>query len=218
MNLRLLQLASPALPVGAYSYSQGLEAAVEAGVVKDAASAGAWIGEVLEHAISRMEAPVFLRLAAAWAERDQARAWRWNEEFIASRESAELRAETLQMGHSLARLARDLGVPGAEALARDELSYPAAFTFVTTAWRIDANEALAAYLYAWIENQVLAAVKCVPLGQTDGQRMLLELSGRVEAIREGAARLEDEDLGNFAPALAMLSSRHETQYTRIFRS
>lgn len=218
MNLRLLQLASPALPVGAYSYSQGLEAAVEAGMVKDAASAEAWIGAVLEHAVARMEAPVFLRLAAAWAGRDEARAWTWNEEFVASRESAELRAETLQMGHSLARLARDLGVPGAADLSRDEVSYPAAFTFVTAAWGIDATEALGAYLYSWTENQVLAAVKCVPLGQTDGQRMLLALSARIDAVVERAGRLDDAQLGNFAPALAILSSRHETQYTRLFRS
>lgn len=219
MNLRLLQLASPALPVGAYSYSQGLEAAVEAGIVKDAATAGTWIGDVLELSVARMEAPVFLRLAAAWKDGDDARAWQWNAEFVATRETAELRAETLQMGHSLARLARDLEVPGIDRLARgSEVAYPTAFALVTTAWAIEAREALGAYLYAWLENQVLAAVKCVPLGQTDGQKMLLALAARIPAVVEAAALAGDGDLSNFTPGLALASARHETQYSRIFRS
>ncbi len=218
MNVRLLQLASPALPVGAYSYSQGLEAAVDAGIVHDAASAAGWIADVMALAIEPMDAPVFLRLVAAWEQGDRAAAARWNEESIASRESAELRAETLQMGFSLRNLLRDLEVPGVAALDFEELAFPTAFAFAVAAWRIDAREALAAYLYAWLENQVLAALKCVPLGQTDGQRMLLDLSSRIAPAVKRAASCRDEDLGNFAPGLAMLSSRHETQYTRIFRS
>ena len=218
MNVRLLQLASPALPVGAYSYSQGLESAVEAGIVLDAPSALEWIGDVMALTIESMEAPVFLRLVDAWERRDAADAARWNEEYVASRESAELRAETLQMGFSLRNLLRDLGVPEVARLDFEELAYPAAFAFAVAAWRIDAREALAAYLFAWLENQVLAALKCVPLGQTDGQRVLLELAARVAPAVERAARCRDEDLGNLAPGLATLSSRHETQYTRIFRS
>lgn len=204
--------------MGAYSYSQGLEPAVEAGLVSDAASAHRWIGEVLAHSVARMEAPVFVRTARAWEDRDDDRAWRWNAELVASRESAELRAETLQMGHSLVRLARDLGVAGVERLARDEVAYPTAFSFVTTAWEIARAEALRAYLYAWIENQVLAAVKCVPLGQTEGQRMLLALGARIEEVAARSEAASDDELGSFAPALAIQSSRHETQYSRIFRS
>jgi urease accessory protein len=219
MNLRLLQLASPSLPVGAYSYSQGLEAAVEAGVVRDGASAAAWIGDVLHLALRSMEAPLFLRIAAAWERGDMAAAARWNAELVASRETAELRAETLQMGGSLRILLRDLGVEGADVLeAMDELAFASAFAFAAAAWRIDAAEALSAYLFAWIENQVLAAVKSVPLGQTEAQRVLLELSARIpEAVAYGTA-VDDEDLSNMAPGLAILSSRHETQYSRIFRS
>jgi len=218
MNVRLLQLASPALPVGAYSYSQGLEAAVEAGIAADAAGARAWIGDVMRFSVAPMEAPVFLRIADAWARGDDAAAWRWNDEFIASRESAELRAETLQMGRSLARLATDLAVPGAERLARDELAWPTAFALVVVAWEIDTHEGLHAYLYSWLENQVLAAVKCIPLGQTDGQRMLLALAGAIPATVAAARAAADEDLANFAPGLAALSAQHETQYSRIFRS
>ncbi len=219
MNVRLLQLASPSLPVGAYSYSQGLEAAVEAGIVCDAKSASRWIGDVLAISLANMEAPIFLRLAAAWEADDIASVRRWNAEFIASREATELRAETLQMGYSLRTLIDSLGIENAKALDEfDELSYPAAFAFAVAAWKIDAREALTAYLFAWIENQVLASMKCVPLGQTDGQRVLLDLGERIPAIVESAAAIGDEDLSSLAPGLALLSARHETQYSRIFRS
>jgi urease accessory protein len=213
--VRLLQLASPALPVGAYSYSQGLEAAIEAGIVCDAADAEHWIAGVLEHALAPMEAPVFLRFCAAWRAGDAAAAARWNEIFLASRETAELRAETAQMGHSLARLLPEIGL-GAVPLA--EPSFPAAFAFAVAAWNIDPHEALVAYLWSWAENQVMAALKAVPLGQTEGQRLLVSLGGRLGEIALGAAKVDDESLGNFAPGLAILSARHETQYSRLFRS
>jgi urease accessory protein len=218
MDVRLLQLASPALPVGAYSYSQGLEAAAEAGIVTDAASAERWIGDVLELALATMEAPVFLRLAAAWIANDAEAAARWNAEFVASRETAELRAETLQMGYSLRSLLRDLDVDVSRLDAIDEIAFPTAFTCAVAAWRIDAREALSAYLFAWVENQVMAAIKAVPLGQTHGQRILAGLARRIAAIVERAALARDEDLCNFTPGLALASARHETQYCRIFRS
>src|SRR5688572_19921370 len=151
---RLLQLASPALPVGAYSYSGGLEAAVEAGIVHDAASAERWIGDVLEHAVAQMEAPVLWRMM-----RDPARLKEWNEFFLASRETAELRAETVQMGYSLARLLEDLGVGKVQL---EEPAFPSAFAFAAGAWGIDPHAALQAYLWTWLENQAMAAVKSVP--------------------------------------------------------
>lgn len=219
MNLRLLQLASPSLPVGAYSYSQGLEAAVEAGIVTDTASAEAWIGDVLELSLASLEAPVLLRLIAAWKSGDLEAVARWNGEFVASRETSELRAETLQMGYSLRNLLNDV-IP-AEAGTQPEmheLSYPAAYAYAIAHWKIDPREAVTTYLFSWIENQVLAALKCVPLGQTDGQRVLLALADRIPAAVERAAALGDDELTNFVPGLAILSARHETQYTRIFRS
>ena len=219
MNVRLLQLASPALPVGAYSYSQGLEAAVEAGIIRDAGTAARWIGDVFTLSVLGMEAPLLLRLVAAWESKDGDRVRRWNDELIASRETAELRAETLQMGYSLRRLMCELGVDGASSLeAFDELAYPTAFAFAVASWRIDAHEALTAYLFTWIENQVLVAVKTVPLGQTQGQRILLDLAQRIPAAVESAAAMGDDDLSNLAPGLALASARHETQYSRIFRS
>jgi urease accessory protein len=204
---RLLQLASPTLPVGAYSYSGGLEAAVEAGIVKDAASAQQWIGDVLEFSLSRMEAPILLRMMKDIG--------KWNDMFLASRETAELRAETAQMGFSLNKLLPELGV---ERLALEEVSFPAAFAHAASAWGIEPKDALTAYLWSWIENQVMAAIKAVPLGQTDGQRMLLRLGRQIEETVGQASAISDEDLGNFAPGLAVLSSQHETQYSRLFRS
>jgi urease accessory protein len=221
-NLRsltaLLQLASPALPVGAYSYSQGLEAAVEARTVHDRTSAALWIGDVLTLSLQGMEAPIFLRLVAAWKSGDHSAAARWNTEFVASRESAELRAETLQMGYSLLNLLRGLGEDTAALAGLEDPAYPAAFAFAVAAWRIEPDEALAAYLYAWAENQVMAALKSVPLGQTDGQRILRALAEHIPVVVERAAAFGDDELVNLAPGLALAASRHETQYSRLFRS
>src|SRR4051812_48198633 len=191
MNLRLLQLASPSLPVGAYSYSQGLEAAIDAGLVVDAPSAQRWIGDVLALTVGAFEAPVFARLVAAFATGDVESARHWNAFFVAGRETAELRAETLQMGYSLRRLLHDLQVDTAPLEGFDELAWPTAFASAVATWRIDPREALAAYLFAWIENQVLAAVKTVPLGQTDGQRLLLALGDAVPAVVERALACSD---------------------------
>jgi urease accessory protein len=216
---RLLQLASPALPVGAYSYSGGLEAAIEAGAVTDAASAERWIGEVLAHSVARMEAPVMLRLCAAWRTGDRMAVEHWNRLFLASRETSELRAETVQMGFALEKLLDSLCVVPAKAKTQDdEVAFPAAFARAAAAWDIDADAALTAYLWAWLESQVLAAVKAIPLGQTEGQKMLLALGARIDATAAAARALEDDELGAFAPRLAILSARHETQYSRLFRS
>jgi len=214
---RLLQLASPALPVGAYSYSQGLEAAAEAGIVRDAASARRWIEDVLELSIARMEAPVLLRLCEAWRAGDIVTAARWNALFLASRESAELRAESAQMGYSLVRLLAELGEDGGPG-AWDEVSFPAAFAYAVVRWNIEPAAALVAYIWTWAENQVMAALKSVPLGQTDGQKVLLALGARLPEVAAHAAKLDDDDLSNFAPGLALLSARHENQYSRLFRS
>ena len=200
---RLLQLASPTLPVGAYSYSQGLEAAVEAGIVKDAASAEAWIADALSFSMGRFEAPVLWRMMQGES---------LNDLFLASRETAELRAETLQMGHSLKKLVEELGLG---TVPLEAPAYPAAYAFAVERMKLDRREALVAYLWSWLENQVMAAVKAVPLGQTAGQKILLFLGARLSDIAGQAETIEPV---NFAPGLATLSARHETQYSRLFRS
>lgn len=227
----LLQLASPTLPVGAYSYSQGLESAIDAGLVYDEASALRWISEGLRLVLARYEAPLWLRLHRALANGELETAGIWNEEFLATRETAELRAETLQMGHSLALLIRSLdtdqaapvgrpeGRPtGLSGLGRTDIAYPTAHAWACLAWGIGEDEGLTAYLYGWAENQVMAALKTVPLGQTAGQRLLLALRPVIIETARIASGLDDDSLSTSTPMLAILSSRHETQYSRLFRS
>ena len=199
---RLLQLVSPTLPVGAYSYSQGLEAAVEAHIVSDAATAQQWIADVLDLSVARMELAV---LRQQLDKPTQAT----NDLFLASRETAELRAETSQMGESLAKLLRELGVE----VPVDGPALPTAFACAARAWSIAPHDAAVGYLWSWLENQVMAAVKAVPLGQTAGQKILHKLGATLDAL----ARREPQ-WANFAPGLAFLSARHEVQYSRLFRS
>lgn len=219
---RLLQLASPALPVGAFSYSQGLEWAIEEGTVRDEATALAWIGDLLEHNLGRFEAPLLARLIAAWQDGEADAVRHLNDLYIASRESAELRAETLQMGYSLVRLLREFGDFPADKLAvldaLGETGFPAAWSAAAAVWEIPAEAAVTAYLWAWAENQAMGALKAVPLGQSAGQRILLALGARVPAIAQHAPTLDAESWSNLAPGFAIASCRHETQYSRLFRS
>ncbi len=212
---RLLQLASPALPVGAYSYSQGLEWAIEAGTVKDEASTLRWVGEQMEWNLGCYEAPLLARMIAAHKVGAQDTAAELDTRYLASRESAELRAETLQMGHSLRKLILDLALPVA---VPPQPTFAAAWSALVAHWDIAADEALAAWLWSWAENQVMAALKAVPLGQVAGQRLLLELGSRIPAVVERALGLADDELSNFAPGFAIACARHETQYSRLFRS
>uniref|UniRef100_UPI0024902242 urease accessory protein UreF n=1 Tax=Azonexus hydrophilus TaxID=418702 RepID=UPI0024902242 len=144
-------------------------------------------------------------------------------EFLASRESAELRAETAQMGFSLRRLLRDLRDDslGSVAQAVDawpEVAYPTVWAGIAAAWRIDPSAALTAYLWSWAENQVMAALKAVPLGQAAGQRVLADLGGRLPAVAAQALALPRARWSNFTPGFAIACARHETQYSRLFRS
>ena len=222
--VRLLQLASPALPVGAYTYSQGLEWAVESGLVRSEAEAAAWIGELLEWSLARFEVPLLGCQLAAWSRNEDAELARLNDDFLASRETAELRAETVQMGWSLVRLLAELdafaSIPGwrARLLAIEAPAFPTAWSAAAAAWQVAPGEALVAYLWAWLENQVMAAVKAVPLGQSAGQRLLAMLGARIPALAAAALVLPETAWSNYTPGLAIASSRHETQYTRLFRS
>ena len=220
---RLLQLASPALPVGAYTYSQGLEWAVESGVIRDEAGAARWIGDLLAHAIGRFEAPLLARQMQAWRDADHAEVLRLDADFLASRESAELRAETAQMGFSLRRLLRDLRDEGLApvALVVDplaEVAFPTVWSGIAATWGIAPHAAVVAYLWSWAENQVMAALKAVPLGQAAGQRLLAALGMRLPTLADAALDLPEAAWSNFTPAFALACARHETQYSRLFRS
>ena len=217
--VRLLQLVSPTLPVGAYTYSQGLEWAVETGVVNNEATALAWIGDCLRFGNARFEAVYFQHMLAAWQLADIAHLTELDSEFIASREAAELRAETLQMGYSLARLLADIEPSSSSALLSfSEPSLPLAWSCAAAIWAIPEETALIGYLWAWLENQVIAAVKAVPLGQTAGQRLLLALAAWLPQLAAEIAQTPLARSWNYLPAFAIASSCHETQYSRLFRS
>jgi urease accessory protein len=219
---RLLQLASPALPVGAYSYSQGLEYAIEDGSVTDAQTAEAWIRDVLEFSVGSFELPLLYRMIEAVTAGDYAKLAHWNALFRSGRETAELRTETLQMGHALITLLKELPFCGADDIERlraaNELTFPAVYAFAVQHMQVEREAALVGYLWSWLENQVMAAIKAVPLGQSAGQRMLASIGAELPALAQRASLLADDELTNFAPGLAIASSRHETQYSRLFRS
>ncbi len=248
--VRLLQLASPALPVGAFSYSQGLEAGIEAGLVRDAATLQVWLDTALQCGLAGMELPLLQRLHACWSAAldrepnsarntfDQdciARAQHWNDSLLCTRESAELRAEALQMGYSLGELLRALlqdsavnAMDGAEGQRHrralhglQSLQSPAfatVYALAASVWGIGLRQTLTAYVWSWLENQVMAAIKAVPLGQTDGQRVLLRMGGGLDAVIDQVLDRAEQDMTNFLPGLAILASQHETQYSRLFRS
>lgn len=219
---RLLQLASPALPVGAYSYSQGLEWAVEAGIVRDENSAMRWIVDQMAWNLGRFELPMLARLMDAWRAGDYVAASELDVAYLASRESAELLAETLQMGFSLRRLLGELPEVQNEFMAQIAVPPAPTFAYVWTGiavhWQIEAKDALTAWLWSWAENQVMAALKAVPLGQAAGQRILLEMGTRIPPVVDRALALPDDELSNFSPGFSIACARHETQYSRLFRS
>ncbi len=218
-RLRLLQLVSPALPVGAYAYSEGLEYAVAASWIRDEADARSWIVGRLNQGIRELELPAFRRLYEAWSCGDQAAVRRWTQILRAFRESAELRTADERLGAALARLLDELGIPeAAEWASGEEITFATFFALAASRWAIPLRDAAQGLAWAWAENQVACAVKLVPLGQTAGQRILLAVGDRVPEVVEAGLALPDEAIGALAPGLAIASARHETQYSRLFRS
>ncbi len=214
----LLQLSSAVLPVGAFSYSQGLETAIADERLRTAADVERHIRDVLVLVLGRYEAPVWWRLRAA-LDHDDPDAFRdWNDDFLATRETAELRAETLQMGHSMIELLQGLAMPMDVGTTIDAWTWPAAHALASRAWRIASRSALNGYLFGWLENQVVAGMKALPYGQLAGQRMLQTLRPSLAAVVASAAVISDDELATQAPGYAITSARHESQYSRLFRS
>lgn len=221
----LLQLSSPTLPIGGFSYSQGMEAAVELKLVNDEQSALTWIENQLMIVIVRLEAPIWCLLFNAWQSRDEKALVEWNQWFYASRETAELRHETEQMGRSLLELCQQLNWGGADSLqllhAMGVVTYPSVHAFLCSEWKLTREIGVGAYIFAWAENQVAAAIKSVPIGQRAGQRILVHVRHKLpEALHEVLERSEAVPplLNTFAPQFAIISSRHESQFSRLFRS
>ncbi|MFH1035508.1 MAG: urease accessory UreF family protein [Pseudomonadota bacterium] len=217
--LRLLRLCSPALPVGAYSYSQGLEWAVEAGWLRGEEGAGQWLMGLLRFPWTYLEVPLMARLHKAWLEGDSQGARRWSDYLLASRESAEMQAAETGMGQALARLLKDLDLAEArDWTGRGDTTFAAMFALAAARWGIGAGQACAGYLWTLTEGQVAAAVKLVPLGQTAGQRLLSQALEAIPQALSVGLSLEDGEIGYLATGLALASALHETQHTRLFRS
>jgi len=223
--LPLIWLASPALPVGGFSYSEGLEAAVDAGHVHDEPSATAWVSDQLHLSQARADLPVLARALPAWRRQDWARLIELDAWVRQTRETAEMRLQTEQMGRSLVEWLktvqpqglRDLNAPA----ALQAPSYPVAFGLALalhTPAITPLRDSLLAFAFGWAENMVQAAIKAVPLGQAAGQRMLARLMADIPTVVDSALALRDSERQSFCPMLAILSARHETQYSRLFRS
>jgi urease accessory protein len=221
--LRLMWLASPALPVGGFSYSEGLEAAVDAGLVSSEVSAGDWLLHQLQITLARADAALATQAATAWRRHDGDRITALNAWVSATRETTELRLQAEQMGRSLhewlknGEQAADARIATLGAL-RPAPMWPIAFALATELAAAEPEEALLAFCFGWAENMVQAAMKSVPLGQAAAQRMLARLADAIPGAVAQALATSDASRQAFAPMLAILSSRHEVQYSRLFRS
>ncbi|HWI11768.1 MAG TPA: urease accessory protein UreF [Burkholderiaceae bacterium] len=221
--LQLMWLASPALPVGGFSYSEVLEAAVESGHVRDEPQAAAWLLDQLQLSLARSDLAVVAKGFKAWSRGDFATITELNTWVTTTRESAELRQQTEQMGRSMVEWLKNRGgavdarVAQLKALAPAP-TWPVAFALAAAQTGAAPRDALLSFAFGWAENMVQAALKAVPLGQSAGQRILAALTGAIPAAVDHAAALMDSERQAFAPMLAILSAQHELQYSRLFRS
>ncbi len=218
----LLRLASPQLPIGGYSYSQGLEMAVENQRVVDPASASRWIGDQLLLNLARFEAPLLLAHCVAAAEENWCQLLQLSDEHRASRETRELNLESRQMGYSLKQLLiglPELDRPAREFLAQTEEPHLAlGWALAARAWKISPQDALAAWLWSWLENQLAVLMKTLPLGQQAAQRLTSELLPLLQQAQQHATDLDPQHIGSAAFGLSLASMAHERQYSRLFRS
>lgn len=222
-DLRLLQLISPNLPTGAFTYSQGMEWAVECGWLGDANGTRLWLESVLHDSLQYLELPLLARLYTEAEQKNEAAFLYWSQWLYASRETLELRNEEIQRARALLTVLRNLP-GGADWCALKDwqeglmCSQLAGFALAGSRWRIPLLKLMQAYTWSWLENAMAAAIKLVPLGQTEGQGLLYELAAQIEPVVKHALDVDDEDIGASTPALAIASSRHENQYSRLFRS
>jgi|HubBroStandDraft_2_1064218.scaffolds.fasta_scaffold137220_1 urease accessory protein len=217
--VRLLQIVSPALPIGAFAYSQGLEQTVAEGWVTDEEEATAWLLGLLTSSFGTLDLPVLARLVAAWRAGDPTAVERWSLWLSACRPTRELRAEDRQLGAALARVLATLGIDDARAWgASTHVTHATMFALGAVRFGVPMASALAGHAFSWAEAITSAAVRLVPLGQSAGQRLLAAAGSAIPGVVARALELPDDELGSAAPGLAIASARHETLYSRLFRS
>lgn len=212
--LGLLSLSSTALPIGAYCYSQGVETAIELGLIHDEASCVDYFDEVLQMLLLRYELPMLKRMMQTHAKMPEFE--KWATRYRASRESKELLAESQQLAFSLNAWVKD--VLKQPVVVKKQLGFVPVYAQLCGQLGLTIEDTLTAYTFTVLENQVLAAVKTIPLGQMSGQRVLWELNQRIPDVVQAAMKLEDHELSSALPRYAMLSMQHESQYSRLFRS
>tara|TARA_B100001093_G_scaffold520020_1_gene612104 strand:- start:3948 stop:4592 length:645 start_codon:yes stop_codon:yes gene_type:complete len=214
-----MQLVSPSLPIGGFTYSQGLEYAVEIGWVNNAETLEDWLIGLLEDNMIYLDLPVLSRVYEAMRLKDNEALAHWSDLLLASRESYELRQEEINKAKALTVLLPNLGIKISDKII-DALhtSQITPFVLAAVSWKISLQDTMLGYVWAWIENQVSAAIKLIPLGQTEGQKVQFRIAKTIPSIIEKSFSIEDEDIGACAPALGISSGQHETQYTRLFRS
>lgn len=217
--LHLLHLSSPALPIGAYAYSQGLEYAIDSGQLKNTQDIAHWLTGVMTVGMANLDCPIVMRSYNAWQQKDYAQINHWNATLRAYRETCELQLEDEQLGVALSRLLKDLGLP-LEAIncLKQKPSFAVMFALAGSHWQVPLGDLLQSFTYSWLENQIAAATKIVPLGQTAAQKLLIQLLPVIPQVIAQANHVTDDALGISLPGQAMASSLHEYQYSRLFRS
>ncbi|MDO9360538.1 MAG: urease accessory UreF family protein [Polaromonas sp.] len=219
--LQLIWLASPALPVGGFSYSEGLEAGVDRAGVATESIAADWLSDQLHLSLARGDLAVIAQAIPAWRNGELGKVKALNDWVLQTRETSELRLQAEQMGRSLLEWLRNHHSVSDEhivACAQLPPTYPVTFAFAASPLAAGVSDCLTAYAFGWSENMMQAALKSVPLGQSAGQRILARLAAEIPAAIAAAMALEDHERQAFSPMLAILSSQHETQYSRLFRS
>lgn len=218
--LRLLQLSSVSLPVGGYSFSQGMEYAIDCGWITDQAQVYDWLAMQLEHSVAQVDLPLLRLMMQATEQQDESQLWSLNDLALACRETKELRLTDTAMGEALVRLLNSLAVPQPFSYGprAEPVSFVSAFAVAAAHWQISPATAALGFCWAWLENQVAAATKLVPLGQTQSQILLGQLQPLIPEAIALSELLETAQIGAGLPALAIASALHEQQYSRLFRS
>jgi urease accessory protein len=218
--LQLMWLASPALPIGGFSYSEGLEAAVDTAQAATESGAANWLSDQLHISLARGDLAVVAKAISAWRRDDLAHVAELNQWVLHTRESSEFRLQTEQMGRSLVEWLRNESAPHEhlEWLMAQSPSYPVVFALAASRTQASVRDGLLAYAFGWAENMTQAALKSIPLGQSAGQRILARLADEIPMAVDHAMGLMDSERQAFSPMLAILSAQHETQYSRLFRS
>lgn len=214
--LRLLHLCSANLPVGAYAWSQGLEAAIDLGWVKDVETLEEWLALQLGNSLGYVDAPLLFRLQDALEREAFAALEYWNDMALACRESGELHQSDITTGSALLRLLKQLDV--ALAFDASPCSFVTAFAQAAHHWQVPPLMSANGLLWSWLENQVISATKLMPLGQAQAHSLIGRLQAQIPDVVEAARACPDDRLGASLPALAIATCHHETQYTRLFRS